>query len=236
MKRFDKFTDEELLALEHEQIVRLIDLECAFDGVPLLPEEPPAEIAVEKPNPDQIVFEVGPWNFLDQMDADTILLAFNETTSRVDIEYASGGEYSDKVAKAADPIRSVTSSLAYSQAHWDKYREALQSKGDILGRYKRERDEYDKIVECRQKVSVKIWNEIENARMMAATVKRLRAEYVKYLELADKDGAIADKFFMNAYRHQEDDDILEKVLGKPLPEKEEEETFQASVLEPPEAF
>ena len=50
IKRLEDYTEQELLDLTEEQTIELIDIECAFNGVRMLPELP-AKPSSEKPQP-----------------------------------------------------------------------------------------------------------------------------------------------------------------------------------------
>ena len=68
LKRFEDYTKEELNALSGEQVLKIIDIECAFAGKPFIPDMPlMPDVPVFKP--DKIAYECAGYAFENIEDA-----------------------------------------------------------------------------------------------------------------------------------------------------------------------
>ena len=58
MRRYNEYTEQELIDLDKALIQKLIDYECALDGVPLMPPHPGPEPSKTEITPDMTVYAV----------------------------------------------------------------------------------------------------------------------------------------------------------------------------------
>lgn len=200
MKRLNELTDPELVQIYSEGIIDdLIDLECAYRGIPLLPPCPtePVKSTIE---PTVKTFEVGGFTVKSQKDAATILEAINKVTL-LKTDYLSGDynrryveimreddynypEIKTKIYFEKDVLVANQSALrAYEQAK-DTYNEQLNKYNEIFGFRKEIVDEISE--------RMSVYNELLYRQ------ERANDLMAKYLELADGNDEIARRFMKNA--------------------------------------
>ncbi len=197
MKRFDELSDAEVLALTDEQIAYYHDFACAEEGAPLMP--PPVGPAPEvvEAQQDMKIYTVGGVSFATMEDASLVADAMN-SCRRLTTEYARGGSYRDKVAKAVDAPESVTTESVYSQAMWDSVRQKVTAYNEAKAAWEKRRDDYSKAAELRSRVTAWISQCIESVRETDIERQRCEAEFARYVEIAQGDRAMARAFLIKA--------------------------------------
>lgn len=194
-ERFDELTEPELLALDAESIARWIDLECAYEGVQLLPPAPVAPVE-PKMTPDVNVYEVAGLSFTDNNDALSAADFINART-RVTLQYVNGPRY-DRIAKPADAV-SVSTAQAFSPAAWDKVKDAANAYTLLKTKYDEANKEHSATAKAREHISLRINAALDEARTAESRRERMRTNYRRYLELAGGNRTTAIRFLKAAY-------------------------------------
>lgn len=196
MTRFEDLSNEEILALEEREIERYIDLECAVEGVGLMPK-PPVKPTKAETTKDLTLFYVGGLYLKDADEARELQGVLNEL-SIWDTKYV-GGQYYDKIGYKKKEKFTVSEDLYYSQEQYDK------CEGDI-DQYNKEVEEYNKLdreyrdlQSKRRDIAKEIYNKVEALRQKETEKIRMLEKFNYYLELAENDPKIAYKFLASAY-------------------------------------
>jgi len=211
MNRLHDHDGAELLALTEEQIETLIDLECAVQGVPLLPEVTPTPPAAVEAEPDQLVHSVAGYYFRDKETADAVA-EFIGKQPRLE-DYYLNGRWSGPKGVRPDPEPSLTVSVTkfWTEAHYDKHRNALEEYKGAKEAYDLARKAYERVVEERSAVAAEVHSAIREARHARDTRAQIGSEFQRYLRLAEGDHDVALKFFLDATDY--DRELVDDVLG-----------------------
>ena len=215
MKRFDDYEPSELLEMTSEEIEQLVDLECAFRGVALLPESPtvPAEVQA---GPDVTVYNAGGKIFRDEADAQKVCDLIN-SLPYLETYYLSGGySYSGpqgvKFSDKEHDMESVRESRYWTPEHYDKHRAAIAEYKEAKERYDRDRKEYERILSERNAVAEEIHSIRAQAQAERDKVAGIEREFNRYVQIAAGDRDQALKFYLHA-RDEDDEDFVREVLG-----------------------
>lgn len=194
MKRINELTESELLELTDEQISNMVDYECAVEGVPMLPPHPGPAPFVEKCKPDIDIYTVGGVYCATAEDAARILDAIANATTI----FKTDGYSDDKRYIAIPPgdyyypkveIEKGISATAY--AAWKDQNAGLK---ELIGAYKEQRSTYDDAYKSREEIVQRVNNFISDARRNSYTRDCLRADFARYMELAEGNRRIALNF------------------------------------------
>lgn len=202
-KRLVDYTGEELAnisASEPEQIEDIIDYECACKGVRLatLPKEP---VMPDGSDQDRTVYQIGGLQFTTQADALRVLEVCKSSTL-VEFGYASAANWSYKIyvplTKDNYSYPTVEEVHLYSVERWEKVRKDLleyKAKKEV---YDEEKKEYDAAREIRIGFSDALYAKIQEFRNKEQRRERADALFTRYIELADGNHDIAERFMSNA--------------------------------------
>jgi hypothetical protein len=209
MKAFEELTDDELTALSEATIQRYIDLFCAEEGIPLLPEQAPTAPNKRAIEPDQIGYLMSIW-FVHERDAITIANKAAELP-RVTKEYKSVPGKGYHSTYRFEPIASgsavtVMPDKAYSLDQFAKCGEQIAEFESEKQQYADARAEYDKAVEQRQRASLKFRERIRAASSTINQRRRYQATFDRYLDLAEQNRRTACRFMVNT--HPDAPDII----------------------------
>ncbi len=196
MKPFNSLTQAELIALTEEQVKHYVDLACAEQGIPLLPDSAPVE---PKPShaPDMVVYLVGGVHFQRAQDAQDVadcIAAFN----RFSLQYQGYRWSLPQYAQVDLTPVTVTEVKTYSETEINRVQASIEQFAKDKARYDEDRTAYNKVVEQRKTVIDEIQKEIEQAYSDKRKHDRMVADYNRYLELANGDRKIALRFLDNA--------------------------------------
>jgi len=219
--RFSDLAIEEKLKLTDEEVDKFIDLECAFEGVKLIPC--PVEPVGPKMEEEETYYQIGyisDLQFKNMADAEKVLKLL-KTCEMVNISYLDDYNYVSRTKKFDKQINVHN---AYSKADIEANRKALEEYKRMKGSYAELKKEYDKELELKTNVEDKIWEEINHLRGIKQIQDDMVATYQKYYVMAKEDSAIAMQFLRNAYS-----DKLDKIKGTIGREKYDE--FLASFKE-----
>jgi len=198
MKRFDDLTAGELLSLTDEQVQFHIDRECAEEGVPLLPPGPGAEPVKPIAPKDVTTYNVGGIAFAKREDAEKVA-ALVSASERMGTEYASykDGDYS-KVARPATDEVTVTTEAHFSREAYDRVRVALGSYADAKKRWDAGEKARTDAATGRARIAEHVTGKIDAARTEQYRSEQAKAEFARYVTLADGDTVLARRFFDKA--------------------------------------
>lgn len=219
MKRINELSRDELVALTGEQIERYVDIECAEEGVALLP---PAPVEPEKnaPEPDIECWTVPTVTFRDRAHALEVIELINQL-SRVIPDPIGGWRYGyDSYYTPVDPgeDRQIEPKLErmWSPAHFDAARVVVDAAKRERDAYTKAKDEYRKAVDARAEISKRVREVVNSAHSEVWEEDNVRREFARYVEIADGDKDTALRFFKNAHKSYDDEWLL-PVLGIPGP-------------------
>jgi len=194
--KFSDLSIEEKLKLTDEGVEKFIELECAFEGIKLIPcpEEPVKPEMEEKETYYQIGY-ISDLQFKSMEDAEKVVKLL-KTCQMVCTSYLGNYNYVSKI-KGFD--RQINTHTAYSKEDIEANRKALEE-------YKREKEsytelkkEYDKELELKTSIEDKIWDEINHLRGIKKMQDDIIFTYQKYYVMAREDPTIAMQFLRNAY-------------------------------------
>jgi hypothetical protein len=198
MNDFQNLTDEQVFQLTAEQINFYVDLECAKEGVLLLPDTQPVEPQLTKPQPDALVYEVGNFCVTSAEEAATLLEALQKV-KLVRLDYDGSTGYDSKYIKRLDTEVEAKPIKCYSPEVFASIRESLTEYTLAKNTYAREYNEYRDITAKRDKAAKWIWDRVEEIREKYVSQERMAKEFQRYLTLANGDKTIALNFLKNAY-------------------------------------
>jgi hypothetical protein len=194
MKDFDDLTPTELETVPDEQVERFIDIACAQQGVPLLPDYPQEPVKPDvKPIID--VFDVAGILVTSLEDAQAICDTLKEV-ARVGYTYVSGPGY-EKRTTTPDQLN-ITQQHMYSGEYWDQVRVKMEAYAAAEQQYRHDKTEYEKAGTERDRVAESITMAVGTARARADRRAFLQRSYDRYLDLADGDLKVAARFLADA--------------------------------------
>ena len=197
IKRLEDYTDAELVNLTEEQVLDLIDLECGYEGIQLLPTLP-EHPKKENLNKDFEVWEVPAMTFANNADAIAVVAA-SAGKSHVIEHYVPGPGYQKYGRINTDHSVGITSKRIFSHNHYKEIETRLKQYESTKQDYDRAKEEYDKISKTRSSIIDSINEAISEARTTAQRLSRLEQASLRYLTLAHGDKEIAKRFMLDAY-------------------------------------
>lgn len=208
MKRFEELSDEEIYELSGEDFDNLVDLECAHEGIPFLPDEP-QKLTIKEPNKDLRVSSFGDINLTDPEEANELLIFLNKLKSRVTTTYWTHSGYLYK--PATDPVE-VRTRDEYSVHAGKMYEDEMKRIDAQKNEYEEEKARYDEISGKRQEIVSKITERQKEIADRKHLIERYLAEYRRYLALSEGEKQIALNFLKAA--HPGSEEIIEEVITK----------------------
>jgi hypothetical protein len=200
MKRLMDYTDDEILALteDTESLNRLFDIECAHQGIPLLPQEAGPKPEVETFEHDAMVFEIGSIGFDCIEDANEVLnlIASKQLVTK---SYQSGGGYAmEKVDPGAYNYPKVERQPCFSKKMYEETKERQKIASERKNEWMQRDQEYRKVQESRQEVYDSFWDRVSTIRQKRDNISRIVANFNRYLDLADGNRKVAANFLLDA--------------------------------------
>jgi hypothetical protein len=208
MKRLSEYTKKELISLTPEQRHDLIDLECANEGVRLLPEKPikPEKTGLEK---DITYFELaGTVKFANRKEIITIVDTINKC-ELLESEYLMRYDYDHRYLKKSDKYVSFEQCQGYSEETLLKIKDRKKQYDKDIEDYEKSKNEYSEILKKQIKISAKVDEKIREAGREHELIKALRREYNRYLQLSEGDRKIAFNFLLDGRSDQKE--LIEKL-------------------------
>lgn len=207
--RFGDLSYEEKARLITEQVDEYIKIECAYEGVKLLPE-PELPIKPEMGEKTDY-FRIGYANeltFEKAEDAEKVLKVLR-TCIMIITDWSEDYSHVKKIHKFDGRI---TTERYYTLEQYNKMKDAL-----VL--YKKEKETYDELYKEWQKEDIKlgrirdnIWFELDRITKLEHTRGMLMAEFKIYLPMAKGNYEIALNFLTNSWHKAMEE--FEKGIGK----------------------
>ncbi len=199
MKRLKELSREELVNLTEEEVNELIDLECMYEGKPLIVEKPKYLDIPELPEKDIAYYEVAGYVFTDKEDAIAIKEFIENSNSRVKLDY-SGSNYDNKYVKKindSDYEKPVTikSGVAYSVEQYKKILDILNKIKEVKEINNDRKSEYDEIISQRSDVVNACYSAIGKASAELYEINLAINAFEKYLKLSGGNEEVATNFF-----------------------------------------
>ena len=190
-------TDSELMALTENDVKKAIDYECTVEGIPLLPADPGPEPTVEAIKPDLAVYSIAGFYFLSPDRAANVLAALTSGSLYVDEGYGS-----EKRIKEIDSGHYSYPKISTEQV---LSRQKYLTVQEQIERHKRDKKTWEvakKGFDSAYKLRTAIVDEINGIVGAAWKRKveqdRFRADFGRYLTLADGNQKIAMNFLLKA--------------------------------------
>ncbi len=196
-EQFFALSDEEVAALTEEQIQAVIDYKCAEEGLKFVEQPTVREWPVIEP--DIEAFTVSGFHFLDRAEAEKVCDLVNSLQSRRDSEYVSyhSSAYERKLVPA-EP-ENVGRASFYSDTHYANKRALIKQTAREKEDYKKAQKEWESYDEARRAYAEEITNRVEQANAAVYEKNRIRADFARYVELAQGNKDIALNFLKKAY-------------------------------------
>lgn len=230
MRRLEDFTNDELVQLDDAGFDALVEIECAHEGIPMLPDHPgEAPTKADDLEPTVTLHEVAGYSFLTHEDAIEVaeLIGTKETATT---GYVSGPSYTQKIRKTEKRVPDVTTSKAYSEEQANRIAARLERYESKSREWEAAHNEYEGIARKREKVRTRVHEAVRAAREYEERILRTRATFDRYLALADNDAHIAWRFFKQAYSSMAEDEKVRDMLRPAdfVDEVEDSETVGSS--------
>lgn len=219
MKRISEYTDEELMELSEEEIGNIIDLECAYEKVPLLPEHPVAPPQIEI-KPDQIGHQVGDYIFLSKEDANAVL----SVLQKFDIYEKNYGSCNGEGLRKLNHSPSMKERPFYSEEYFSTIKEEKENYERVKGKYDSLLREYNSIHSDRKSVISTVRDTIQEARDTKGRILDFSKKYLRYMDLANGDKEVAYRFMTDAHPEVEEIENFKTEVMKMVLEENTEES------------
>jgi hypothetical protein len=196
MKKITEMTHDEIIVLDRNAIERLIDLACAEAGVPLQDEAPMAPI---KPKRERVSnsYKIIDVIFNTRESAEALQDFLRKNLHNIlQLDYGKPSEHKLRI----EDYTYFTTEDMEAQNRDDKlYAEELE-------KYNTLKEKYDLNIEQRKALAEPIWKIYNEAYAKEQVRQMLQRESSRYLDLAEGNVEIAEKFLGSAFQ-----DALEKV-------------------------
>lgn len=215
MKRLEDMSRDELLNLTDEQRSELADLECAYEGIPLLPPRP-EKPEIKYPDKDVEVFSVDGHDFTDHTEAQAYVDFVNGLKSQVilDYDWNTGSSEFKYVKSECSKVLNYEKKRVYSAEAFANLKSEITMVKAKEQAYKEQLSEFKSARDERAAIYKKIDEEIGAAWDAKRREDQLFGAYNKYLSLTG-DGGIALKLLKDAYKVTDEEEaaVIEKANG-----------------------
>lgn len=212
MKRVYDLTEEEILSLTEEQISHYVDVECALEGIKLIPQHPGPEPVNEVPEKDHVAYEVVGLKFLNSEDANKVL----QLISPMKIyESTYHRNYDLRYLKRIEP-----DDYNFPKVQMKKYykEETATSISGLYEVYKKKKEtwdklkkEYDEATNGVEGIRKEIRNHIYDVTAHARQRSDLMNEFNRYLSLSEDNPRIALNFLEKVRVLEEFPEVKEQI-------------------------
>ena len=200
MKRCNELTDEELLGLTDDQILKLVDYECALEGVPMLPTHPGPAPKKREFKEDDVVYAIGGVYVADSEHAKRILDVINEgplfTIETAPRDYAT--KLCVPLGKEAYHKPKIETVSCHSPEQWDHIKDTFAAYTTEVDAYTAKLKEYDEAFNERKDISENVWEAVRDAKDRDHEKSSIRYDFDRYLELTEGNKTIAMNFLIKA--------------------------------------
>jgi hypothetical protein len=200
MKRLEELSRDELISMTDDMRDDLADLECAYEGIPLLPAKPVKQ-EFAYPQRDVALYVVDEYSFADQSEALAYCEYVNGLKSavRIDYEYGDGlGSDFKYVKKERDSKTEIKKEMVYSLDAYAELKSELKNTKAMQDTYNQEAQAYKLALSERSAVYEKIDKAVRVAWDKKRREDTLACAYEKYIKLTC-DGDIAMRLLEDAY-------------------------------------
>lgn len=214
MKRYNELSTHELTQLSNEEIEKYIKIECAYNGVRMLPDPP---VAPEKPlvKQDKTMYEIFHNIFTESMEE---AIRIHEVLSSCKLYYIEGSWDTSNLVIPEEPISkdsyyypNMNTIVVFSRDSYEANKEALKEYNEKKSEYEKLKEQYDEIYDEYSKIRKEVLDKINEARKTVDKMAMYSRTYSEYLELAGGIPDIAVNFLLKAYPNIEEEfpDLLE---------------------------
>jgi len=204
MKRIHEYTDVEILeiSLDEAKVSTIIDLECAYRGIPLLPTNPGEQPTSKSYPKDAPYYDVVGVKVKTPEAAARILEAITKedlvATTYHDGEYVL-------VPSTRDDYHypSISPSSCFLPETYDKLKDSIVKTKQELAAWDKLQSTYDNALKERATVSKDFYHRLDVIKQTATDFQELKLSYVRYLQLADNNTIIARNFLLDSLKSQE---------------------------------
>ena len=200
MKRWNEYTDEELLAMYDEgggSYKTLVDLECAYEGLPLLPPHPGPQPVYDVPEKDVTLYEVGGVLVTTPEAANDILSVLIKYTLWNE-EYRPPANFVKKMATTHYGYPEVKVKQSYSEEFRATIVDEMKVNAKALEEWRALKKDYDNAVGGRADIEETIEGRISEHRNKKWRYESMEHKFNAYLKLADGNNNIALNFLDKA--------------------------------------
>lgn len=216
MKRFAELTDAEVIEITNnqERVEQLIDLECAWQGIPLLPPHPGKEPELEELANDFPYYKVGNLCFADRKEAEEIFAAV-QNMRLVDSDYSTHVVTDLKPDDYNYP--ELEARAGVSKENYNAYHERTQLDRERKTAWQEQMNTYNKIDKQRSAIVQTFWDRFHAIQSVREQITNINADLERYLTLAEGNQNVAINFMLNARKDgslQERDGALQYIDEK----------------------
>lgn len=199
MKRITDLSDAEILDTVSKPAMfdRLVDLECAIRGIPLLPAHPGAR--PKKPESSAVAsfYKVGDWCFSSPTQAETVIDAIL-AAGPIKIKSESGMQVAFSMPTTDYYYPKVESKKAICADDYKDIKEEAESINAKIKEYDSLLNDYDEVNKQRQTVIREITERHDIALEVQYALDRINQDIARYTDLAEGNQEIAIKFLMDS--------------------------------------
>ena len=221
IKRFKDYTNEELLSLTENEIEELIRLECAFEGIAVMMEEPiwnEKEMEIPKVR----AYTICDITVLSSERASEIL----DVITKGEIFYKTYNTSDCKYLEIMDANHYRNPTISISDVILPEVWKNLKEEQKILSQkkalFKESLEEWKKWIADKDEISSEIYQKITELRNIENEKINCTNLFAKYLEMAKGDFEIALLFYEKFPKSIKEEDFIEHLKKTFQPKKETE--------------
>lgn len=215
MERIQYMEDVEIVLLSSEEIETLIDLECANEGVRLLPPMPTAPVAIEA-KPNVRAYCVNGVLFTDEKKAQAVADLINASMPH-ETYYLIPHKWSGpQGVKPCETETTVRTEMYWSAENYGAHATVVTAYEKEKKDFDEQNREYDRVRDARGSISEEVWSTYHGALKRKRVKERMLVEFDEYVTLAEGNREQAFKFMAKARPDLDNHDGREMV-GLPVP-------------------
>ena len=211
MKTIDKLTEQEILALQDEDVEQLIKFKLATDGIKLM-DAPVIPELHEIPPKDKVIYKCalfGAYIVFEDVEELRVLIKQiqeSKTVCSISSDYQSTNDTNHITAKlknagySSDDWDTIQTLKVYSNKLYDEVHSFIKLNEEYEKSYKKELALFDNAQEDSKEIKNGIWERVQVVRDKYYNLN-LHVERFKhdYMPLANSDEAVAMNFLVKAY-------------------------------------
>lgn len=191
MTKITDMTRDEIVALSEQDLQRMMDYECAENGIALLPL--PVKPVTENFDPDQKYYEIGDMCFVTLSDAERVMEALSGVQVFKD-DYDSSVGYEHKFLAPETGRNEIVPRTCFSAELFDRIRVQLARQKELTEQYEKDIKLYQKAQHAREDTCAYILEAYNKANEEARYEQMIRGKFEQYLTLADGNRILAMHF------------------------------------------